>query len=232
MEAPNEFVESQALSLVANGNFNPAIFHPLWLAKNGLITVDEETSATIDITHPELSQFSLPGIKFDVQTERFVLHMSLEPFVRSADLFGRLFAELLPHTPISTCGINFSCHVRLKSWEQRQRFGRILAPVEPWGEFGATFDSDDAEKAGGLTTLSMKGPSPSFGPNCSIGATIQPSATVSDNAGIFVNINHHYKIDDKTTGQEWAPHILEVFDDAILGSRKIIDHLCSTGRES
>ena len=86
-----DYVEEQGVSVIANGSFNPAIFHPSWLCRHGLITGDEEDSATLEISHPEISQFSIPGMKFDIQAERAAVHGHAEPLIRTAEMFAEIF---------------------------------------------------------------------------------------------------------------------------------------------
>lgn len=93
-----DYVEEQGVSVIANGSFNPAIFHPSWLCRNELITPDEEQSSTLEISHPEISQFSIPGMKFDVQAERAAINGLAEPLIRTAEMFAEIFQGLLPHT--------------------------------------------------------------------------------------------------------------------------------------
>ncbi len=151
-----DFVEEQAVSIVANGNFNPTIFQPAWFARQGIITDEEAESAEVEIIHDEICKFKFSSIQFDVQTNRFVMNAMAEPFVKVVDIFSLLFGRLLTHTPIRSIGVNYAAHFQLMDWKQRNRLGRTLAPTEPWGPLcegqdplicGSDYDSGGHEGA-------------------------------------------------------------------------------------
>lgn len=226
-----EFVVEQGVSVVANGRFNPAIFHPSWLVAQGIIKQDEGDSASVEITHPEIARFSIPGISFDVQTEQMTIRVEAEPFIRAADLFYIVFGEKLPHTPITAVGVNHWAHIQLNDYEQRQRFGRKLAPVEPWGEFGKTMETKGPKGTGGFSTLVMRSFWMEYGEEGAINVAIQPSSKVPNEAGAFIHVNNHFSEDAaKETGL--AVLVGERFDDCLRMSRGIIEHLTSVGRAS
>lgn len=225
-----DFVEEQGVSIVANGTFNPAIFHPAWFTKHDLLTPEEEESAKVSIVHPEVSQFQVPGLKFDIQTERALIQAAAEPLVRAADIFSRLFGDLLPHTPIDSIGMNYWAHFRLNSWAQRQKFGRRLAPLDDWGEFAKLMDSKDRALAGGFSTLAFRAKTNENGDLGSINVTIQPSSRVENDVGVFMNVNHHYA--DEVRPFNFAQLVGENFDNVVHRSREIISHMVSVGRNS
>lgn len=225
-----DFIEEQGVSIVANGSFNPAIFQPSWLALNDVINLDESEAAKVDVIHPEISKFQIPGFKFDVQTERFSMHAIAEPFVRAADIFVALFGEKLPHTPIDSIGVNYWAQVRLNDWAQRQRFGRSLAPIEPWGSLGERMESRDKSLAGGFSTLLMRLPIPENGEDGSINVAVQPSNKVSDGAGVFMHVNTHFG--QKGEDRSFSEVLTESFDGAIAEARSIVAELTKQGRSA
>lgn len=226
-----EFVEEQGAAIVATGSFNPAIFQPSWLAKEGIITADEEESAKLDVIHPEIARFQIPALKFDVQAERFSMHAVAEPFVRAADMFFMIFGERLSHCPIESVGINYWAHIRLRDWAQRQRLGRALAPIDPWGEFGQLMNADEKDSAGGFSTLTMRVPFLDNGKEGSINVALQPSNRVPDDVGVFIHVNHHFSED--AAGASGFPELVaEKFDASILRARKLVDHFTVLGRAS
>lgn len=225
-----DFVEEQGASIVANGSFNPAIFHPAWFAKHGLLTPEEEEAAKIGITHAEVSNFQVPGLRFDIQTERALIQSATEPLIRAADIFSRMFGELLPHTPIEAVGINYWTHFSLNSWKQRQAFGRLLAPLDAWGAFGDLMESKDKELAGGFSTLAFKAYLPENGSLGALNVTIQPSTRVGTDSGVFMNVNHHFA-DDKEEFN-FPDLIGKQFDNCVRRSRDIIFHMIEKGRTS
>lgn len=224
-----DFIEEQGVFIIANGSFNPAIFHPSWLLLEGVIRREEEEAASIELVHPEISRFNLPGIKFDVQTERFGLYASAEPFVRIADIFQVLFGEKLKHTPISSVGLNFWAHVRLTDWGQRQRFGRALAPLDPWGDFGRLLENRDKALAGGFSTLTMRAALPDNGESGSMSVTVQPSVRVAGDVGVFFTVNTHFG-EDSERSVGFATLLHQRFDEVLLKSREIVTYMTTFAR--
>lgn len=225
-----DFVEEQAVSIVANGNFNPAIFQPAWLASRGVITDEESDGAEIEIIHDEICKFKVSSVQFDVRTNRFVMNALAEPFVKIIDIFAQIFGEFLVHTPIRSVGINYGAHFQLVDWKQRNRLGRALAPVEPWGPLSSEFEATDEEMVGGITSLSMKATQPKIGPKCSVGVTIQPSTVVGNSKGVFININNHFQIDDIETAIQWSEIIVSNYDSSMKKSRDILEYFIKFGR--
>lgn len=224
-----DYVEEQGISIVANGAFNPAIFNPSWLCRHELISAGEEEASTIEIIHPEISQFTVPGIKFDIQTERAALNGLAEPFIRAVEMFSQIFERLLPHTPIDNVGVNYWVHFTAKDWAQRQRFARLFVPIEPWGEFGQLLESDDKNLAGGFSTLSMRAAFPDYGENGSINVHLQPSAKIGGDNGVFAAVNHHFSNFD---GENAGGAVLRSYDSCMKYSRTLIKYLIEKARSS
>jgi hypothetical protein len=132
--------EIGGVSIVLRGNFNPSIFQPFWMARQGLVSEEAAAAATVAVIHPEISQFAIePEFILNVQTDRFQISRATAPLVTIADLCCRIFGDILPHTPISQIGINRSVHFSVGSAEERDRIGKLVAPQGPWGEWGTGF---------------------------------------------------------------------------------------------
>jgi hypothetical protein len=226
-----DFVSEQAVSIVANGSFNPTIFQPAWLREQGIINAEEEAAATIEVIHPEIARFQVPGITFDVQTERCSFVSQAEPFIRIADIFYVTFVEKLGHTPMTSVGMNYSAHVQLNDWRQRTRFGRALAPLQPWGDYGAQLDAADPKTVGGMSNLSMRAIRPDFGEDGGINVSVQPSVKVPANSGVFFNVYFHFgEGAGAVDGNTLAAHIHAKFDDVLREARAIVENMTSTAR--
>ena len=119
------------ISIVLLGAFNPAIFHPTWLAWKKLIPDEFVSGASIQVIHPEISQFSVADMLFQVHGNRFLVQCDTiyDPVIRDAVL--SIFQDHLPETPIWTMGINRKIEFSCGSEERRDRFGLMLAPPEP-----------------------------------------------------------------------------------------------------
>jgi hypothetical protein len=181
----------QGSYVVLAGGFNPAIFNPDWLARQGVVTHTEADGAKIEVVTGEIAKFEVGNLTFDVRQDRIMISAQMEPFVRLADVVGMLFVERLRYTPIKALGINYYVHAIMPSWESRVRFGRALAPIEPWGEMASSFESDDKDGIGGMVDLTMQAERKD-GRRGVIRTTIQPSVKVDDHRGVFIQVNDHF----------------------------------------
>lgn len=113
-------VQSEGITVVLVGHFNPAIFTPYWFAEYDLIRVQEAESAEIHVVHPDIASFDAAGIRFQVTRQKFsasTVNASCFQLVR--DVVVGTF-HLLEHTPIVAIGINRDVHVRAQreAWER------------------------------------------------------------------------------------------------------------------
>lgn len=122
-------------SVVAIGAFNPAIFTPDWLERNGLIGSDdangmraaENLVVTRQVTLLEAESFTL-----QVEQNKFTASCKgvLTPALR--DLVIGIF-ELVSHTPIRALGQNFDTLFKFLDEASYHRVGDVLAPKSLWG---------------------------------------------------------------------------------------------------
>lgn len=178
--------------MILAGSFNPSILSPHWMAREGILSQSEADSADLDVVHRNITRFAVSGLKFDINAERCQIFAEAEPFVRLADIVGNMFLEKLPHTPLISLGINYFIHADLKDWKKRVRFGRMMAPIQPWGAFAENFDSDVMDRVGGLLDLTMQAPR-TDGFEGGVRVTLQPSNFVPNGTGIFVQVNDAYE---------------------------------------
>ena len=126
-------------------------------------------------------------------------------------------------------GINRTVHFRLGGMAERDRIGRALAPVEPWGRWGLELGSDGEH--GGMTSLTMSQISPADRPQGGrINVKVEPSSRIGDGrSGIFVEVNDHYAADGSDTGGslQLMGFLDRDFDRSIRRSDEIIDHIMS-----
>ena len=227
--------EITGASLVMLGNFNPSIFTPAWFGWHDLLPDRAVDVAELKIAQPQITAFRADWLELQIVPERFYISTIQPPFVRLQDLGVRVFREKLSHTPVHSMGINRQVHFLVKSTDQRDRIGRQLAPVEPWGDWGKGLQPDGCH--GGMTSLTMtqvniEGRSPGG----LLNVTVQPSNRVGlkDNTGVFVEVNDHYTVEDRKS-QNATSDILdlleEVFEDSLLRAEQIIDQLMSLGEQ-
>ena len=188
--------EISFVTIVLRGKFNPSIFQPFWFVRHELISEDAGNAAKVNLIHPEATEFQIDG-QFSLHVDRTTFWITrLEaPLVIIADVVGRIFGDLLPHTPIGQVGINRMVHFSVGSLAERTRIGRLLAPPKPWGAWGVELsDSDASEAPGGLRALTMvqHGLKDREG---FIQASIEPSQLLGGGrTGIYMAINDHYQL--------------------------------------
>ena len=125
--------ELTGASLVLIGNFNPSIFTPAWFAWQDLLPEKTVNVSELQVAQPQNTAFRADWLEFKALPERFAISTTQSPFIRLRDLGIRIFRDKLPHTPLRAMGINRQVHFLVNSLEERDRIGRSLAPVEPWG---------------------------------------------------------------------------------------------------
>lgn len=225
--------EISGVAVVLLGDFNPAIFTPAWFALHGLLPRGAADSADLQVAHRQVTTFSTDWLRLQVTSDRFVADTAQAPHVRVRDLVLRVFKEHLTHTPTRSMGINRTVHFRVGGMAERDRIGRALAPVEPWGRWGLELGSDGEH--GGMTSLTMSQISPAGRPQGGrINVKVEPSARVGDGrSGIFVEVNDHYAVDSTDTGgsSRLMGFLAKDFDTSIRRSDEIIDHVMSLARD-
>ena len=214
------------------GNFNPSIFTPAWFGWHDLLPEKTVEVADLKIAQPQITAFSADWLELNTVIDRFSISTTQPPFVRLRDLGIRIFRERLPHTPVHSMGINRQVHFLVNSFAERDRVGRLLAPIEPWGDWGEQLDPDG--RHGGMTSLTMtqvniEGRSPGG----RISVTVQPSSRVGqDGTGVYVEVNDHYAVEDPKS-RKATSDIIDLlendFEESVLRSEHIIDNLMSLG---
>ena len=226
--------EITSVSLVMLGSFNPAILTPAWFAWRGLLPEKTVDIADLKVAHPMVTEFEAEWLSLQVMPERFSISTTQSPFVRLEDLAVRIFREHLPHTRLKAMGINREVHFQVNSFEVRDRVGRLLAPIEPWGEWGKELEPDG--KHGGMISLTMRQVKPGGRPiGGHINVTVEPSARVGENrTGIYVRVNDHFEVENpegESTTTEVVTMLQGNFDESLRRADQIIDHLMSLGGE-
>src|SRR5688572_8331526 len=100
-------------SIVLLGSFNPAIFHPEWFARHGLLREDEG-KADLDVVSPPVASFSLDWLKVQVTGDRFIA--TAEDVGHSLPLRDLVIGTFtyLEHTPIRGVGLNRLMHFKTR----------------------------------------------------------------------------------------------------------------------
>ena len=221
------------MSVVLRGSFNPAIFTPAWFVLHELLPSSAADTATLQVAHAQVTQFSFDWLSLQVTPDTFVADTAQAPHIRVRDLVLRVFKEHLYHTPLRLMGINRNVHVPVANFTEFDRIGRSLAPVEPWGRYVEELELDG--ESGGMTTLKMSQLKPKGRPRGSeINVTIGPSSRIGDGRfGVYVQVNDQYAIRNADDGGGELMRFLEgSFEASIKRSDGIVDHILSLARES
>ncbi len=126
--------EKDGAAIVLNGDFNPKIFHPSWLALQKLIREQEAAEAQVEVTSREVAQFSLDWLVVQVVPDRFAaIANERSRFESLLDLVVGVFT-VLEHTPVTGAFVIRNMHYRMPTREAYKGFGDMLAPKPPWGE--------------------------------------------------------------------------------------------------
>jgi hypothetical protein len=126
MTASSRIPESEGLDVVAVGSFNPAIFHPEWFLRHKLIAEEDAKEATVKLMSNDVSEVQLCGLRLVCVSDRFSLGTSnISQAARLQDLLLNIFA-LLPHIPVTACGINPWAHYTISDTAYCHKIGHTL----------------------------------------------------------------------------------------------------------
>lgn len=143
-------VLQEDFSAVLLGSFNPAIFHPEWFVRLGLLSESSADESKISVVSNEVTQFIISGCKFLCDHERLLIsskNYALTGVIQDL-VFGII--ENLPHIPIKSAGINDDSVFKVASEEIWHKIGHSLVPKEEiWNKL--------CEKPG-MTNVSINSP--------------------------------------------------------------------------
>lgn len=175
--------EAEGLDVVLVGSFNPAIFHPEWFSRQGIISDQDSKEAKVQSVSGEITVVQFGGILLQCVNDKFSLGTkNISNAERMQDLIRQTFG-LLSHTPITACGINPHVHYLVGNDAYWHKIGHMLAPKDlVW---------DELLEQPGMQSLTIKAPRKGDFPG-EINATVEPSA--KHLPGVFVKVNYHYGI--------------------------------------
>lgn len=187
--------------IVLVGSFNPAIFHPAWFARHGLLPEDEAHAARIDLVHPELTQFTAEWLSVQVNQSRLQLATALPPQELPLRDVAVGILRLLSHTPISAIGINRIVSVELDSETAWVRVNDALAPKSPWADLlpsptmaGVTMESPRGDTLPGRVTVRVSAaPEIPFGFRLNLNSHIDHPDGDTDALRLAGVLEGHYK---------------------------------------
>jgi hypothetical protein len=127
-------LELAGASVIFVGSFNPAIFHPSWFEKEGLLPAREAAHAATEVTIAtrEIMVFETDWLSVQVTQERCAFStIQTAQELPLRDLALGTF-RVLEHTPIAAMGMNHESHFLLRDREQWDAVGFHFAPQAPW----------------------------------------------------------------------------------------------------
>jgi len=201
-------IESFGSSIVVLGNFNPPIFTPNWLNKNGLIGDGDvefaEKAASLAIT-PDLSRFETEWFRLQVLAEQFSLTSkgALTPLLK--DLAMSIFT-IVDHTPVSAIGINFEANYKLSSADELHKIGDTLVPKNIWH---AIYPESDHQSVGMANLIVSIDPCKREDkPEADIKKNISVRRSTVTPNGIFFSFNDHYTISKSEISQNTSANFV------------------------
>ena len=225
--------EIDGVSIVLLGDFNPAIFAPAWFALHGLLPRGATDGANVQIVCPQVTAFTFDWLRLEVVNNRFNVETLQAPHIHLRDLVLRTFKERVPHTPLKVLGINRGVHFRVRNPAERDRIGRTLAPVEPWGAWGRRLELGG--EYSGMTLLTMSQNKPEGRPAYDqINITVEPSTRIDDKRlGVYVRVNDHYTVVDGglEAGERLMALLENDFEMSLERIKGIVDHVMSLAND-
>ena len=219
-------------SFVVVGDFNPAIFSPIWLERNKLIGEGDAAKALEGsegrqclISH-QISNFETDWFTLQVVENQFTLTSrgALSPALK--DLAVGIF-QLVSHTPVSAIGLNFTGHFKLASQKHYHEVGDLLAPKDIW-------DTLYPDASAGLELLTIR---------IQQGTRDKPADTKDEKRitlqpfrsfkyGISLSFNDHHDVatvdvNELTSAEQVATIIDEQWEDAWEDALRVFDQVLS-----
>lgn len=211
--------ELESAHIVLRGDFNPAIFHPSWLAARELIKEDEAESAEISVITSDLAVFDVEWFSLRV-TKDFFAARSNDPsrYLFLRDLVVGIFT-FLEFTPQKQLGLNRDMHFKVDSETRYHDLGDSWAPKDAWK---GVLIGEREKGLPGLRSITMEGNRKGSTAKY-IRVKVEPSARVTP--GIYIETNEHYEL--KTEDLPMNPlEILETaWSDAQDFAARIAKHL-------
>ena len=210
--------EMESASIVLIGSFDPAILHPQWFAKQGLLRGSEADDAKVDMVSSALTVVRFAWFTLEVMDSRFVARTT-DPAQNHAlqECVSGIFA-LLEFTPVVAMGLNSDRHVRAPKEDVWTALEERLAPRDLW----ADVLPGPREGTCALQSLSVTGARPDS-PAERLDVTMQPSRKYRP--GLFVATNEHFRFDEGTSAADAMQVLRENWNAALTYSNDVTNRL-------
>lgn len=183
--------------------------------------------AETNVVHAEISIIVLGDIVINVEAGKFQVETSVAPEIRLLDFVSKVFGDVLPHSKISSFGINKSVHFRTSTIGKRTEIGRRLAPTGPWGAFGERLEESSGTLLGGMVSVRMREVFEDDDSQGHLEVRVEPSNAIDKNTGIFVSTNRHFELKDvpeHAGAREAIGKLDKEFESALSSSDELINH--------
>jgi hypothetical protein len=207
---------SEEISLVLVGSLNPAIFHPEWFVRQGLVSRGEADRAETAIISPQVANVRFLDFGVQILANRLSVQTTdVSKAPRIQDLVIGILTKL-PHTPISAAGINQFLHLPTGGEANWHKVGDQLAPKELiWSKL--------SEQRPGLMNISIQFLSESRFPGV-VNISVQPSTSTPH--GILVTSNTEFRVTDQvSSAPQFVDFIQTEWSKAIKGARRVAEEI-------
>ena len=210
--------EAESASIVLVGSFNPAILHPQWFAKHGLIPEGEAKTAEVAVVSSQFTAVQFAWFALQVMDERFTATTTDPSQYRALEECVSGTFALLEFTPIVAMGLNSERHVRVPSEDIWTPLEDKLAPREVW----TSVLPGSRDGASALQTLSVVGARPES-PATRFGVTIEPSHRFQP--GLFLRTNEHFGFDEGGDATVPMQELRENWNGALAYANRVTDNI-------
>jgi len=199
-------------SIVCLGAFNPAIFHPSWLAARKLIQKTEEAGAELQVVSPDVAQFKIKWLQLQVLRERFTATVDTpDDSLLLRDLVVGAF-RFLEHTPVTAVGLNRQIQFQVKDLAEWHHVGHVLAPKKIWRHY---------LKDPGLGGLSIKAPRLDKLKG-EINVQVNPAPPQPKPHVVETSVNSHFDVREMGTAGAVAKLILDQWEHCMEFAAKLV----------
>lgn len=210
--------EAESASIVLVGSFNPAILHPQWFARHGLIPEGEAETAEATVVSPRFTAVEFTWFTLQVMDERFTATTTDPSRYRALEECVSGVFALLEFTPIVAMGLNSERHVRVPNEDIWTPLEDKLAPRDVW----TSVLPGPREGASALQTLSVVGDRPES-PASRVGVTIEPSHRFQ--RGLFLRTNEHFGFDEGGDARVPMQKLQENWTGALVYANRVTDNI-------
>jgi len=169
----------------------------------------------------DFCQFRSEWCTLVVNKHRFQASSSHVPLIRLMDLVAKVFGEYLIHTPVTAFAINHVSIIDLESENIMDSLGKTLAPQEPWGDWGKTFEGEQKDR-GGLAHIEMIQNNLDDRPGGSVKVSLKPVYQQQRPFCVRVLVNDHFDMKESSKSADKAAKLLyDSYENSVERSKLI-----------